>query len=138
MKEGTERYEDNGEPMSIIKGVRGIKREDLPADAPSWVDSLLTPLNMFMDTTVTALRNGLNHRDNMRATLRKFTFTTAVELEINHKYNGMVGIDVLYCEDFYKKRERQIDNDTVGVTLKFDTSTTEEVTFAIIADIKVV
>ena len=124
--------------MSIIKGVKNIRREDLSADAPEWIDALLTPLNTFMDTTITALRNGLNHRDNMRATLKKFAFTTAVELEVSHSFNGLVGIQVLYCEDFYKVATRQIDNNTVGVTLKFDTSTTEDVTFAVIADIKVV
>lgn len=123
--------------MSVIKGVKSIRREDLKEETPDWIDGLLTPLNTFMDTTITALRNGVNHRDNMRATLKKFTFTTAVELEVSHKYNGMVGVQVLYCEDFYKVVTRQIDNDTVGITLKFDTSTTEEVTFAIIADIKV-
>ena len=123
--------------MSIIKGVKSIRREDLATDAPEWVDGLLTPINTFMDTTITTLRNGINHRDNMRASLKKFTFTTAVELEVSHTFNGMVGVQILYCEDFYKVATRQIDNDTLGITLKFDTSTTEEVTFAVIADIKV-
>ena len=119
--------------MSVIKGTRSIRREDLPAEVPDWIDSILKPLNTFMDTTIGALRNGINYRDNLKATLKKFTFTTAIELEVTHIYNGRVGVQVLYCEDFYKIATRQIDNDTVGITLKFDTATTEEVTFAIIA-----
>jgi len=123
--------------MSVIKGVKSIRREDLPSDTPDWIDGLLDPLNAFMDTTITALRGGVNYRDNMRAELKKFTFADQVELEVSHKFNGMVGAQVLYCEDFCQKRERQIDNDTIGITLKFDSSAEEEVTFAIIGDIKV-
>ena len=123
--------------MSVIKGVKSIRREDLPSDVPDWIDSLLEPLNTFMDTTITALRNGINYRDNMRAELRKYTFTDRVELEILHKFNGKVGVTVLYCEDGYLVSTRQIDNDTVGVTIDFASSATEEVTFAIVADIKV-
>ena len=123
--------------MSIIKGVKSIRREDLPADTPDWVDSLLEPLNTFMDTTITALRNGINYKDNMRATLKKFTFTDRVELEVSHKYNGKVGVTILYTEDGCLCSTRQIDNDTVGITIDFASSAAEEVTFAIVADIKV-
>jgi hypothetical protein len=122
--------------MAIIKGVKRIDITDLPSDTPEWVEYLLDPINGFMDTTITALRNNVNF-DNLRRTLKKFTFTDQTELQISHNYKGRVGIEVLYCEDYYKIKTRQINNDTIGVTFKFDGAGSQEVTFAIVADIKV-
>ena len=121
--------------MAVIKGVKRIDRNDFPADTPEFVDYILDPLNAFIDTSILALRKGLNY-DNLRRDLRRYTFTDQAELEISHSYNGMVGLEVLYCEDFYKVRTRQIDNSTLGITFKFDSAGTQEVTFAIVADIK--
>jgi len=121
--------------MAIIKGVKRLDRTDFPADVPEWIDYILDPLNTFLDSTISALRSNINF-DNLRRSLKTFTFTDSIELEISHQYNGKVGIEVLYCEDFYRIRTRQIDNNTIGVTFIFDSAGTQEVIFAIVADIK--
>ena len=122
--------------MAVIKGVKRLDRTDFPADAPEWLDYLLDPLNTFLDTSISALRGNINF-DNLRRTLKKFTFVDSVELQISHPYNGKVGVEVVYCEDFYQVRTRQIDNNTLGLTFIFDSAGSQEVTFAIVADINI-
>lgn len=121
--------------MAVIKGVKRIELTDFPAGTPEWVEYILDPLNGFMDTTISALRGNVNF-DNLRRTLKTFTFVDSIELQISHTYNGKVGIEILYCEDYYKLKTRQINNSTIGVTMKFDSAGSQEVTFAIVADIK--
>jgi len=121
--------------MAIIKGVKRLDRSDFPSDVPEWIDYLLDPLNGFMDTTISALRGNVNF-DNLRRSLKTFTFTDQVELEVSHNFKGRVGIEVLYCEDWFKVKTRQIDNNTIGVTFKFDSAGSQEVAFAVVADIK--
>lgn len=121
--------------MAVIKGVKRIDRNDLPSDTPEWADFIIDPLNSFMDTTISAMRKGINY-DNLRREIKKYTFTDQVELEVSHKWAGLVGVEVLYCEDFYKVRTRQINNDTIGITFKFDSAGTQEVILSVVADIK--
>jgi hypothetical protein len=123
--------------MSIIKGAKAIKREDIPGDVPDWINYILDPLNSFMDTTITALRNGINYQDNIKSSLKKFVFNDGEELIISHKFSGRVGIHVLYCEDFFTLKTRQVDNDNIGVTFLFRNSGSQEVLFSIIADASV-
>jgi len=123
--------------MSIIKGARAIKREDIPGDVPDWINYILEPLNSFMDTTITALRNGINYQDNIKSSLKKFVFNDGEELIIRHKFNGRVGVHVLYCEDFFTIKTRQVNNDSIGITFLFRNSGSQEVLFSIIADASV-
>lgn len=63
-----------------------ITREDLRAkDLPKWIDELLTPLNQFITTIVTALTSRLTFEDNFSSNVLTFEFEHDVILAVNPK-----------------------------------------------------
>lgn len=108
----------------ILGTIRRILKEDLArsGEVPGWADSLLSPLNQFIDTVTLSLRNNLTFRDNFACRIITNKFQHGVEREINpqtrSKIIGMIplssGNEVL---DGYRFRVK--DNGNIGITLRF-------------------
>jgi hypothetical protein len=65
----------------IIKGIKKILKSDIPS-APQWFDQVLYLLNIFMDTTVTALRGNLSFQDNFLSQVKEVEFVHGVEQQV--------------------------------------------------------
>lgn len=51
--------------------IKRITREDL-LDAPEWVDRLLYPLNLFLNTLYSGLNHGLTFKENIQSQTQSF------------------------------------------------------------------
>lgn len=60
--------------MARIPVITSLNRQDFP-DAPNWITKLLYPLQLFMSTVISALRNQLTLQDNFSCVIRQFTLT---------------------------------------------------------------
>jgi len=58
--------------MAGVPSIRRILREDL-REAPSWIEKLISPLNMFMDSVYTALNKNLTFGENIKGQIKSFT-----------------------------------------------------------------
>jgi hypothetical protein len=54
---------------------RRFSLQDIP-DAPNWIEQIITPLNLFCETTVTALNKNLTVGQNLQGAIYSTTFTT--------------------------------------------------------------
>lgn len=57
--------------MAQLPSIKLISRDDLGPDAPSWVDKLLYPINLFMQSVYQALNKQLTD-SNTKSQLRTF------------------------------------------------------------------
>ncbi len=60
--------------MAAQPPIKRITREDLK-DAPQWVDRLLYPLNLFMDSVYGSLSHLLSFQDNFLCQIYSFSLT---------------------------------------------------------------
>jgi hypothetical protein len=63
--------------MAGLPTIRRIMREDF-RDAPAWLDRLIYPLNLFLDSVYTALNKNLTFGDNIRAQIKTYQLTAGV------------------------------------------------------------
>jgi len=59
-----------------------LSRQDFP-EAPSWISSLLYPLNLFMTIMTNALRNQLTLQDNFSLVVNDLTFVAQASADLN-------------------------------------------------------
>lgn len=62
--------------MARLPNVKRINREEVK-EAPSWIGQLLAPLNQFMSAVYLALAGQLTFTENIRASIKELSFTTA-------------------------------------------------------------
>ena len=63
--------------MAQLPSIKLISREDLGPDAPEWIDKLLYPINLFMQSVYQALNKQLTDA-NTRSQSRSFTLIGGV------------------------------------------------------------
>jgi hypothetical protein len=63
--------------MAVLPTVKGIRREDLGPEAPSWVDQLLSPLSSFMEAIYSAFNKQITFTENIACKFQESTFTTS-------------------------------------------------------------
>lgn len=61
--------------MASVPPVFRINREDIP-NAPEWIDALISPLNLFMQSVWTSLNGSLNLSQNIISQVKTLTFNT--------------------------------------------------------------
>lgn len=61
--------------MSKLPSQKRILKEDIK-DAPSWIDKIITPLNVFMEVVWNALNKNLTFEDNFVSLTKEVEFTT--------------------------------------------------------------
>lgn len=60
-----------------------LSRQDFP-DAPSWITTLLYPLQLFMTSVVSALTNQLTLQDNFSCVINEVTYVAAPSADLNN------------------------------------------------------
>lgn len=68
--------------MASLPKIRRIMREDF-RDAPEWLDRLLYPINLFLDSVYTALNRNLTFGENVRAQVKTIQITAGATAEDN-------------------------------------------------------
>lgn len=88
--------------MSFLPNVKQVRREDLGANVPSWIDGLLSVLNSFMESIYTLVNGNISLTDNINCRIFNYTFTTKsdystggfdailVSVKLNSKINGVI------------------------------------------------
>jgi hypothetical protein len=72
---------------------RRFSIQDVP-DAPNWIEQIITPLNLFCETTVNSLNKNLTVGENVQGAVYSTTFTTLTDYTtgtftpIIFSYNG--------------------------------------------------
>lgn len=62
--------------MAELPTIKRVLRQDLGRDVPSWVDSLLSPLNQFMEEIYSALNKSLTIPENVQGQKITLNFKT--------------------------------------------------------------
>lgn len=104
-------------------------------DVPKWIDSLISPLNDFLDQVTSALRNRLTFEDNFQCAVKSVDVLNGVEKEVSSgsrlPVNGVIILDtgekIISGFGF-----RRLTNGNIGVTVNFTTAPSAEVTFLIL------
>lgn len=68
--------------MSQLPPYRRIGLEDVKG-APSWIESIITILNNFMEVVYGALNRNLSFSENFRAEYKTFTITAGATADLN-------------------------------------------------------
>lgn len=73
-----------------LEVIRRIDKADIArsGESPKWINSLLDPLNSFLENVVTALRNRLTFEDNFLCTVGTYSLTSGTDFEINPIASG--------------------------------------------------
>lgn len=111
--------------------IRRIDKGDLQRsgeELPKWLDALITPINLFIENVVNALRGRLTFADNFLCNVRTLTFTSGTELEINPRKTDSsqtlraIGVFPIYCSsgNIDKFGWTQKNNGNIGVTVTSD------------------
>lgn len=109
----------------ILPLVRRVLKENLLSAGeplPKWVDSLLSPINLFMEQVTQALRNNLSLVDNFSGKSIQLVFTNDVEQRINPLTTRRIyGALVVASESQMVTGVywRMLDTGEVGITLRF-------------------
>ena len=67
--------------MAFLPPVKRISKEALP-EAPSWVEKLIYPVNLFFDSVYRALNGRLTVPDNISGQIKEISF------QVRSDYNG--------------------------------------------------
>lgn len=62
--------------MAYLPTIKRIQRSDLGSGIPTWVDSLLSPLNQFMEEIYTAFNRNLTIPENVKGQIITINFKT--------------------------------------------------------------
>jgi len=121
-----------------------VLKEDLAASSgedklPKWLDSLLQPINLFIEQVAQALQNRLNFEDNFYAKTVTLSFTSDVELEVNPttpfaktaRAGGvlLLGAGGVAVSNFQWENK---NNGNLGITVTFLSAADAECTFLIL------
>ena len=119
-----------------ITSLRRINKEDISkaGEVPGWLDSLISPLNDFLDQVTSALRNRLTFEDNFQSVQKTIKVFNGVEMEVSTgsklSVSGVIVLDggeqIISGFGF-----RRLTNGNIGVTVNFATAPSAEVTFLI-------
>ena len=62
--------------MASLPTIKRVQRSDLGADIPVWVDSLLSPINQFIEEVYSAFNRNLTIPENVKGQIKNLTFRT--------------------------------------------------------------
>jgi hypothetical protein len=67
--------------MASLPTIKRVQRSDLGGDIPEWVDSLLSPLNQFIEEIYSAFNKNLTIPENVKGQIKNLSFRTASNYE---------------------------------------------------------
>ena len=62
--------------MASLPTIKRVQRSDLGSDVPVWVDSLLSPINQFIEEVYSAFNRNLTIAENVKGQIKTITFRT--------------------------------------------------------------
>jgi len=63
--------------MATLPTIKRVQRSDLGGDIPIWVDSLLSPLNQFIEEVYSSFNKNLTIPENVKGQIKNLTFRTS-------------------------------------------------------------
>lgn len=66
--------------MARLPTNQRLRREEFP-EAPSWIERLIIPLNLFIEAVYSALNRNLTLQDNLACQIKELTFTTPADYD---------------------------------------------------------
>lgn len=102
--------------------IRKIRKEDLGADVPGWVDRMLSPMNQFIEQVGVAITGRLTFEENMSGKIINQSFTHNVALEISlQDSRDPLGIMPIYSQgqNISAYGWERLDNGNISITLQF-------------------
>lgn len=120
-----------------IPVIKRISREDFKTkELPDWIDSLLYPLNQFIDTVVNALSGRLTFEENFSSKVLEFDLKHDTELIVNPQRGRLrvIGVIPTYFGGAIMTGfgwTRKADG-KIGLTVTFSDSGTHKTKFIIL------
>jgi hypothetical protein len=65
--------------MASLPPIKRISKEDIP-EAPSWVEKIIYPVNLFFDSVYRALNGSLTMPENIVGQIKEISFPSPVNL----------------------------------------------------------
>ena len=83
--------------MASLPTIKRVQRSDLGTDIPVWVDSLLSPLNQFIEEVYSAFNRNLTIPENVKGQIKVLNFRTATN------YSSKVFTEINYLNTLGRK-----------------------------------
>lgn len=81
--------------MASLPTIKRVQRSDLGGDIPVWVDSLLSPLNQFIEEVYSAFNKNLTIPENVKGQIKNLTFRTASNYESAKEFTEITYLNTL-------------------------------------------
>ena len=83
--------------MASLPTIKRVQRSDIGGDIPQWVDSLLSPLNQFIEEVYSAFNRNLTIPENVKGQIKVLNFRTATN------YSSKVFTEINYLNTLGRK-----------------------------------
>ena len=83
--------------MASLPTIKRVQRSDLGGDIPQWVDSLLSPLNQFIEEVYSAFNRNLTIPENVKGQIKVLNFRTATN------YSSKIFTEINYLNTLGRK-----------------------------------
>lgn len=81
--------------MATLPTIKRVQRSDLGADIPIWVDSLLSPLNQFIEEVYSAFNKNLTIPENVKGQIKNLTFRTSSNYTSSKEFTEITYLNTL-------------------------------------------
>jgi hypothetical protein len=81
--------------MATLPTIKRVQRSDLGGDIPIWVDSLLSPLNQFIEEVYSAFNKNLTIPENVKGQIKNLTFRTSSSYTSSKEFTEITYLNTL-------------------------------------------
>ena len=96
--------------MAALPTIKRVQRSDLGGDVPVWVDSLLSPLNQFIEEVYSAFNRNLTIPENVKGQIKIINFRTDVN------YSSKVFSEITYLNTLGRKTQILLVGQVLNIT----------------------
>jgi len=81
--------------VATLPTIKRVQRSDLGGDIPEWVDSLLSPLNQFIEEVYSAFNKNLTIPENVKGQIKNLTFRTSSSYTSSKEFTEITYLNTL-------------------------------------------
>jgi hypothetical protein len=81
--------------MATLPTIKRVQRSDLGGDIPIWVDSLLSPLNQFIEEVYSAFNKNLTIPENVKGQIKNLSFRTSSSYTSSKEFTEITYLNTL-------------------------------------------
>ena len=96
--------------MAALPTIKRVQRSDLGGDVPVWVDSLLSPLNQFIEEVYSAFNRNLTIPENVKGQIKIINFRTDVN------YSSKIFSEITYLNTLGRKTQVLLVGQVLNIT----------------------